>query len=143
MAQIGLLEDNARIAKLCATLLEYAGHQVTVFDTPQKCLHVLLSSGRTLEDVPALYAAANLSTLPVEVLILDLALPEISGIEVLRFLTSHPRTQALPIIVCTAATNTEVARALQVAPRAGFVEKPFKLQTLVSAISTALDRPVK
>ena len=49
MAQIGLLEDNARIAKLCATLLEYAGHQVTVFDTSQKCLHALLSSGRTLD----------------------------------------------------------------------------------------------
>ena len=143
MAQIGLLEDNARIAKLCATLLEYAGHQVTVFDTPQKCLHALLSSGRTLDGVPALYAPTKLSTLPVEVLILDLALPDISGIEVLRSLTSHPRTQTLPIIVCTAATNTEVARALQVAPHAGFVEKPFKLQTLVSAISTALDLAAK
>jgi CheY-like chemotaxis protein len=143
MAQIGLLEDNARIARLCATLLEYAGHEVTVFDTPQKCLHALLSSGRTREDVPAFYRPTNVSTLPIEVLILDLALPEISGIEVLRSLTSHPRTQALPIIVCTAATNTEVARALQVAPRAGFVEKPFKLQTLVSAISTALGMSVK
>ncbi|MFL5698649.1 MAG: response regulator [Ktedonobacteraceae bacterium] len=143
MAQIGLLEDNARIAKLCATLLEYAGHQVTVFDTPQKCLHALLSSGKTLDGVPALYAPTKLYTLPVEVLILDLALPDISGIEVLRSLTSHPRTQTLPIIVCTAATNTEVARALQVAPQAGFVEKPFKLQTLVSAISTALDLAVK
>ena len=71
MAQIGLLEDNARIAKLCATLLEYAGHQVTVFDTSQKCLHALLSSGRTLDGVPALYAPTKLYTLPVEVLILD------------------------------------------------------------------------
>jgi CheY-like chemotaxis protein len=143
MAQIGLLEDNVRIARLCATLLEYAGHEVTVFDTPHKCLHALLSSGRTLEDVPDLYRSTTLSTLSIEVLILDLALPEISGIEVLRSLTSHPLTQSLPIIVCTAATNTEVARALQVAPRAGFVEKPFKLQTLVSAISTALGMPVK
>jgi len=141
MAQIGLLEDNARIARLCATLLEYAGHQVTVYDTPQKCLHALLS--RTLDGAPAFYATTQSSPLPVEVLILDLALPDISGIEVLRSLTSHPDTQTLPIILCTAATNTEVARALQVAPHAGFVEKPFKLQTLVSAISTALDMAAK
>ena len=141
MAQIGLLEDNARIARLCATLLEYAGHQVTVYDTPQKCLHALLS--RRLDGAPAFYATTQSSPLPVEVLILDLALPDISGIEVLRSLTSHPDTQTLPIILCTAATNTEVARALQVAPHAGFVEKPFKLQTLVSAISTALDMAAK
>src|SRR5437764_15395972 len=51
MAQVGLLEDNARIARLCATLLQYAGHQVTVYDTPQQCLHALLSHGRTLESV--------------------------------------------------------------------------------------------
>src|SRR6266700_6757845 len=84
MAQIGLLEDNARIAKLCATLLQYAGHQVTVYDTPQKCLHALLSHGRALESVSAFHATVRSSSLPVEVLILDLALPDISGIEVLR-----------------------------------------------------------
>ena len=143
MAQVGLLEDNVSIARLCATLLQYAGHQVTVYDTPQKCLHALLSHGRALESVPTFHATVRSSSLPVEVLILDLALPDISGIEVLRSLASHPRTQALPIILCTAATNTEVARALQVAPHASLVEKPFKMQTLVSAISTALDTAAK
>ena len=108
MAQVGLLEDNVSIAKLCATLLQLAGHQVTVYDTPQKCLHALLSHGRALESVPAFHATVRSSSLPVEVLILDLALPDISGIEVLRSLASQPRTQALPIILCTAATNTEV-----------------------------------
>jgi CheY-like chemotaxis protein len=143
MAQVGLLEDNARIAKLCATLLQYSGHQVTIYDTSQKCLHALLSEGRTHDGVLTVHGVANPFSLPVEVLILDLALPEISGIDVLHCLISHPRTQTLPIILCTAATNTEVARALQVAPHAGFVEKPFKLQTLISAISTALDMASK
>ena len=139
MAQVGLLEDNARIANLCATLLQYSGHQVTIYDTPQKCLHALLSHGRTYEDVSIVHGTSKSFSLPVEVLILDLALPGISGIDVLRHLASHPQTQSLPIILCTAATNSEVARALQVAPHAGIVEKPFKLQTLVSAISTALE----
>lgn len=143
MAQVGLLEDNPRIAKLCATLLQYAGHQVTVYDTPQKCLHALLSDRRIHDGISFVHGNVKSFSLPVEVLILDLALPDISGIEVLHHLTSHPQTQTLPIILCTAATNIELARALQVAPHAGIVEKPFKLQTLVSAISTALDVAAK
>jgi CheY-like chemotaxis protein len=77
--------------------------------------------------------------LPVEVLILDLSLPDINGIEVLRYLTTHPHTQSLPLIVCTASTGSDIAKARLIAPHAGIVEKPFKLQTLVSAISTALE----
>ena len=143
MAQVGLLEDNARIAKLCSTLLHYAGHQVTVYETSQKCLHALLLEGRTSDDVHSLQDSIRTCVLPVEVLILDLALPDINGIDVLRHLASHPHTQSLPIILCTAATSTEVAKALRVAPHASIVEKPFKLQTLVSAISTALDTAIK
>ncbi len=80
-----------------------------------------------------------ISQLPVDLLILDLLLPGIDGIDVLRYLTSHPRTKALPIILCTAATQSEVAKAQRIAPHVGVVEKPFKLQTLVSAITTALN----
>ena len=50
MAQIGLLEDNARIAKLCTTFLHFAGHDVTIYEHPKKCLHALLrdyASGST------------------------------------------------------------------------------------------------
>jgi CheY-like chemotaxis protein len=147
MAQVGLLEDNARIAKLCSTLLHYAGHQVTVYADSQACLCALLPDLsldlRTHNGKIPVLESISSPPLPVEVLILDLALPDIHGIEVLRYLTSHPQTQALPLILCTAATTSEVAKALRVAPHANIVEKPFKLQTLVGAISTALGNPSK
>ncbi len=138
MAQVGLLEDNARIAKLCTTLLHYAGHQVVVYEDSLSCLHALLPDLRTHDSVNPAPESIFSFRLPVEVLILDLALPDINGIEVLRCLKAHPHTQSLPLILCTAATTAEVAKALSVAPHANIVEKPFKLQTLVSAISTAL-----
>jgi len=78
--------------------------------------------------------------LPVEILILDLSLPDINGIEVLHYLTTHPHTRSLPLIVCTAAIN-EIEKARRIAPHAGIVEKPFKLETLVSAIASALKTP--
>ena len=138
MAQVGLLEDNARIAKLCATMLNYAGHEVTIYGHAQECLQALLSVGTVTESMQSLHDACNDRILPVEVLILDLHLPDIDGVEVLRHLQAHPRTQSLPLIFCTAAAKAEIARALSIAPRASLVEKPFKLQTLISAISAVL-----
>src|SRR5438132_6959800 len=141
MALVGLLEDNDRIAKLCATFLHFAGHQVIIYDNSLNCLQALFSQRRYQENVLSTLETSGLSSLPVEVLILDLSLPDINGIEVLRYLTSHPHTQSLPLILCTAAAHGEVAKALRVAPHAGIVEKPFKLQTLVSAIANALQAP--
>ena len=139
MANVGLLEDNDRIAKLCATFLHFAGHQVTIYDTSLNCLRALFPFSQTQDNVLSAQESACKRSLPVEVLILDLSLPDINGIEVLRFLTTHPHTQSLPIIVCTAAIGSDIAKAKLIAPHAGIVEKPFKLQTLVSAISSALE----
>ena len=139
MAHVGLLEDNDRIAKLCATFLHFAGHQVTIYDTSLNCLRALFPFSQAQDNVLSAQESACKRSLPVEVLILDLSLPDINGIEVLRFLTTHPYTQSLPIIVCTAATGSDIAKARLIAPHAGIVEKPFKLQTLVSAISLALE----
>src|SRR5436305_1154251 len=138
MARVGLLEDNSRVAKLCATMLNFAGHQVTIYGHPRECLQALFSSGLLYSDMCAVQEGLKAITLPVEVLILDLHLPDITGLEVLHHLQSHPRTRSLPLIFCTAATDSEVANALRIAPRAGLVAKPFKLQTLVSAISKVL-----
>lgn len=138
MAQVGLLEDNARVAKLCATMLNFAGHQVTVYGHPKECLQALFFAEMLHDDIQAAQESIKASSLPVEVLILDLHLPDITGLEVLHHLQSHPRTRSLPLIFCTAATDGEVANALRIAPRAGLVAKPFKLQTLVSAISKVL-----
>lgn len=146
MALIGLLEDNDRIAKLCMTFLHLAGHQVTIYDTSLNCLRALFSYSNTQDAVLSSQESlsknsVHLHSLPVEVLILDLSLPDINGIEVLRYLTTHPHTRSLPLIVCTAATHSDIAKARSIAPHAGIVEKPFKLETLVSAISSALETP--
>jgi CheY-like chemotaxis protein len=142
MACIGLLEDNSRIAKLCITMLNLAGHEVILYEHAEECLNALFAvptgykaNGAWLFQEPMKTSQSNL---PVEVLILDLHLPDMNGFELLHHLQAHPNTRSLPLIFCTAATENEVKQALSIAPRAWVVWKPFKLQTLTSAISEAL-----
>src|SRR5215831_7257759 len=138
MARVGLLEDNMRIAKLCVTMLNYAGHDVKLYMDAQECLQSL--AVLDLFQLPSSLAQGDSKPdpLPIDILILDLHLPTMPGLDVLRFLRSHPRTLALPLIFCTAAPTSEINIALQIAPNAALVEKPFKLQTLVNAISECL-----
>jgi CheY-like chemotaxis protein len=137
MARIGLLEDNFRISKLCATMLSYAGHDVTVYTDAGECLHALspldlpLLRGCPLEEKQAIM-------LPIDVLIMDLHLPTMPGVELLRILRSSDHTSTLPLILCTAATVLEINQAFAIAPNAALVEKPFRLQSLVSAIASVL-----
>lgn len=140
MAHIGLLEDNANISELCAKFLGLSGHRVTIYATPEPCLQALFPTDlRQTEACPgSTEASLPVCRLPFELLILDLGLPHVDGVDILRYLITHPRTRALPIVLFTAASQHEVLRARQVAPHVGIVEKPFKIQTLAAAINRAL-----
>lgn len=142
MARIGLLEDNVRISKLCATMLNYAGHDVTVYMDADECLRALCTLDMSIQHFFSCSGNEHSCSLPIDVLILDLHLPTMPGLEVLRILRSCSYTCALPLIFCTAATGLEINQALAIAPNATLVEKPFKLQTLVSAISTVFPQPL-
>ncbi len=135
MAQVGLLEDNTRIARLCATMLQYAGHDVTIYEHPRECLRAFATAS---DYKTQLYRSALTAPLPVDILMLDLHLPDIGGMEVLRYLRTHPHTKSLPLIFCTAAPPSEIAQALSIAPEASLIEKPFTFQELISTVADAL-----
>lgn len=134
MALVGLLEDNAGIAKMSATLLHYRGHQVTIYACARECLQALSVVESGLNEQRSTIP----SRLPLDVLVLDLHLPDIDGLEVLLRLRSHLHTRSLPLIFCTAATPAEVAHAMKIAPHACLVRKPFHLDELSDAITSAL-----
>ncbi|MBX5451262.1 response regulator [Thermogemmatispora sp.] len=139
MAQVGLLEDNPRIAKLCATFLDFAGHRVVHYRHPRECLEALRVEKPAAEKAAVSEVDGQASeALPIDILILDLYMPDMPGEDVLRQLRAHPRTRNLPLILCTAAPASEIEQAKSIAPRAIVVEKPFKLQTLTAAIDALM-----
>jgi two-component system OmpR family response regulator len=92
-----------------------------------KCEVTLIDQG---DQVLALAKSIN----PVLIL-LDMMLPEMSGIEICQALKSDPATQAIPVIFLTARTQpAEMKEGLRLGA-VGYLAKPFDPMTLVGQIN--------
>jgi CheY-like chemotaxis protein len=86
-------------------------------------------------------AVAALPKLKPEVILMDINLPGISGLEALRILQADPATAHIPVIALSAnAVPRDVHKGLS----AGFfqyITKPIKVQQLLDALDAALALP--
>lgn len=104
-----VVEDNERNLKLLRDVLEYAGYGVR--------------AARTAEDGIALAVSE-----PPDLVLMDLQLPGIDGMEALRRLRESPRTANIPVVAVTAqAMKQDRERVLQ-AGFDGYVEKPISIR---------------
>ena len=104
--------------------------------------HTLERSGEASAEIAgsgdaALKAVAD--RLP-DLLILDLNLPVLSGIEVCRILRSRPDTRALPIIMLTARTSDDNRIGGLDLGADDYVTKPFNLRELTARVRAVLRR---
>jgi CheY-like chemotaxis protein len=77
----------------------------------------------------------TLSLLP-RVILLDLKLPKISGLEVLQRLKSDPRTRVIPVVVLTASREErDVVESYQLGVNS-YIVKPIDFDQFVSAMRT-------
>ncbi|HWO24760.1 MAG TPA: response regulator transcription factor [Kofleriaceae bacterium] len=84
-------------------------------------------------------AAATTEPLP-DVIVLDLMLPDLSGIEICRRLRDQERTRTIPIIMCT-AKGEEIDRVVGFEVGADdYVVKPFSVRELILRIRALLRR---
>ncbi len=75
-----------------------------------------------------------------ELILLDLALPDMTGVEILRALQADPKTADVPVVIVTALGTSDLARQARDAGAAALMEKPFRpaqLRTLVSDLAEA------
>jgi CheY-like chemotaxis protein len=70
-----------------------------------------------------------------DLLVLDLHLPRLSGLDVLRRLRSDPTTAELPVLVLTADAMMGTRDAVMVAGANEFMTKPFDVGAFRAAIS--------
>lgn len=118
-ARILIVEDNALSRKLFNDLLEAHGYAT-----------VATASGREALDL-AQSASPDL-------IVMDIQLPELSGIEVTRRLKSDPRTRGIPIVVVTASSVPGLRREVLDSGCDGFIEKPINIDGFLREIARHL-----
>ena len=73
-----------------------------------------------------------------DVILLDLRMPEMDGMEVLEQLRDNEKTQSIPVIVLTGISDkTKIREALDKGITY-YIVKPFECQDLISKISLAI-----
>lgn len=108
-------EDTADIAYLMQVALQAAGYSVEITSDGAECLR------RARESRP-------------DLVVLDIMMPKMHGIDVLKALRADPETEEIGVIVCTAKDyKTDLEEALE-RGAADLLSKPFEAPRLVEKV---------
>ncbi len=119
MQHILVIEDDPDIRELIGYNLSREGFQITLCDNGQDGLDVALAK-------------------KVDLIILDLMMPRLNGIEVCKRLREHPEKRTVPIIMLTAKSEeTDIVFGLGVGAD-DYMTKPFGLKELIARVYTRL-----
>jgi two-component system phosphate regulon response regulator PhoB len=119
-ARILIIEDERALTKVLTYNLQREGYEVTVAHDGQEGLHKALAH-------------------PPDLIILDLMLPILDGLEVCRELRANDQTRTIPIVMLTAkAEETDQVVGFSLGAD-DYVTKPFSVKVLLQRIK-ALQR---
>ncbi len=76
-------------------------------------------------------------TLP-DLLLLDVSMPIMDGVEMLTLLKSHEQLRLVPVIMLTASTDHKVLPKVTALGVSAFLKKPFSETALLDAIRTVV-----
>jgi DNA-binding response OmpR family regulator/HPt (histidine-containing phosphotransfer) domain-containing protein len=91
-----------------------------------------------VEDPTAFWAA--LEATPPDLVVLDVQMPEVSGVELCRALRAHPRWRTLPVLFLTAETDPARIGELFAAGGDDYVPKPVTGPELVGRVDGRIER---
>ncbi|MDX1650382.1 MAG: sigma-54 dependent transcriptional regulator, partial [Myxococcota bacterium] len=116
--RVVVLDDEARMADIVAMVLRREGYEVEAFTGPEEALHALEAR-------------------PADLLLTDLRMPGIDGLEVLR--RAREQDPELPVILITAHGSVPSAVAALREGAFDYVQKPFDNQELRTLAARALE----
>jgi len=86
-----------------------------------------------------LEAIERLAVAPVDLVVLDLNMPDVHGFEVLRFVRTHERFRTLPVVVLTTRGDEESRSAALAEGATRYLTKPFQPSALAPEIRSLLN----
>jgi len=115
-----IIEDNPLNMELAVDLLEVAGYRVLTASSAEEGLPIAQS------ELPAL-------------ILMDIGLPGMDGLEATRALRADERTRTIPIVAVTAhAMKGDEVKALE-AGCTGHMTKPLETRTFAQTVASFID----
>ena len=116
-----IVEDEPDAVELLELHLKNAGYDVTLAEDGEEALRKIHKS------IP-------------DLVILDLMIPEINGLEVCKVIRKDPATESIPVVMCTAKAS-EIDKVLGLELGADdYITKPFSPRELVLRVKNLLKR---
>ncbi len=121
MTRILVVEDEVEIAELVEAILTSEGYEVQT-----------ARDGRE--------ALASISVTPLDLVLLDVMMPDIDGCTVLKTLKADDRTRSIPVVLMSASDRLSAIVA-DLHPE-GSLPKPFSVDDLLNCVSRHAMAPV-
>ena len=115
MNPILIVEDNEKNLKLVRDVLQAKGYTTIEAGTAEQGLELARARG------PAL-------------ILMDIHLPRMSGIEALKVLRAETATASIPVIAITASVMQESVREVMAAGFNAFIEKPIEVRGFLDKV---------
>jgi two-component system cell cycle response regulator DivK len=119
MTLILIVEDNERNLKLVRDVLQVKGYTTI--------------EARTAEDGIKLAAERQ-----PELILMDIQLPGMNGIDALRVLRADPSTAKIPVVAVTASVMQQDRKLITEAGFDGYIGKPIAIKEFLGAVRKAL-----
>ena len=124
MPTILVVDDEPRARSAITRLLKHEGYEVTGAE-----------NGRAALD--------SLGVATPDLILLDLMMPELDGLEMLEILQKDPRWKSLPVVVLTAMSDIHtIHRAEQLGAREFLVKATFSLADMLGHVRKYTGGPV-
>ncbi len=116
-----IVEDNEKNRKLVRDVLQHKGYQTAEAETAEEGIRLAQQSS------PAL-------------ILMDIQLPGMNGMEALRRLRADPKTKKIPVIAVTASAMTHDRAKIMATGFDGYQSKPINVKEFLVAVREMLDR---
>jgi|SRR5688500_4697553 len=126
--EILLVEDNITDAEL--TIRELKKHNMANnlvhLKNGEEALDFIFANGR--------YAGIREVQYPPKVILLDIQMPKVNGIEVLQQIKTDPRTRSVPVVILTSSKeNPDIQKCYDLGANS-YIVKPVNFESFAAAI---------
>ena len=124
MATILVVDDEATTRNSLTRLLRHEGYDV-----------LSAANGREALDVLGAVQPGEAHARPPDLILLDLMMPELDGLELLEILQQNPQWKAMPVVVLTGVSDVHtIRRAERLGARETMVKATFSVADMMGHV---------